>query len=92
MFPPSRQVGLQPRFTLVMVYVFAFCFAFSLALAVPDLLRALRELPAEAGNDAEIARRVAQDALRGRLPWAFAAAVAATALGATSGRLPGLRR
>jgi hypothetical protein len=91
-FSSPTRAGLRPQFTLVMLYVFAFFFAFALAIALPDLLRALRELPPDSNGDPELASRIARDALRGRLSWAFGAAVAATALGAKLGALPGLRR
>lgn len=87
--PP--RASLRPQFTVVMLYLFGFFFVFALALATPALIRSFIALPPEAQQDLELAKSVARDALRERLPWAFGAAVAATALGSLTKRLPGLR-
>jgi hypothetical protein len=90
---PRPPAVFRPHFTLALFYLAALSFAFALVLAVPPLLSAFRALPeAPAPGDLELASRVAQDAVRGRLPLAFAAALLVTALGLRAGVLPGLRR
>jgi ABC-type sulfate transport system permease component len=88
--PPA---SFRPNFTLALLYLAALFFAFALVLTVPPLVAAFRELPeGPAQGDLELASRIAQDAIRGKLWLAFAAAVIVTALGLRAGLLPGLRR
>ena len=100
MAPPLRarpsSVTFRPQFTLLVLYFFAFFVFFCFVLALPDLIAGARALPPSSGplTDAEreAAARIAAEALRGKLPLAFAATVAAIALGAWTRALPGLRR
>jgi hypothetical protein len=95
--PRRRDLGpsFRPRFTLMILYLALFFLGFALLLALPGLLEAFRTLPPSEGpltpEELEVARRAAHEALRGRLGFAFLAAVAATGLGAWRGVLPGLR-
>ena len=84
--PPPRA-----RFTAALLYLFGFSFLFSLLFALPALLRTFLALPPEAQSDLALARDVARDALRTRLPLCFAAAVLATGIGIGTRRLPGFR-
>jgi hypothetical protein len=69
---------------------------YGLLFALPDLLAAARALPpgpAELTPEERAhARAIAQNALRGRVPWVGAAAFVTLALAVWRGALPGLRR
>jgi hypothetical protein len=93
---PRTTTTFRPEFTLFVLYLFAFFVFFALLLALPDLIEGARALPPDPGplREEERARaaQIARDALRGRLGYAFAAAVVALALGARARVLPGLRK
>lgn len=101
--PPSRPPGsrrrstpFRPRFTIMILYVGAFYFLFALLLVLPALLDALAQLPpggeTPTPEELELARDVSRGALSGgKVYVALFAALAATALGAWRGLLPGLR-
>lgn len=78
------------------LYFFAFFLFFCLVLALPALLEGFRSLPPGAGaitdQERELAAEIAQDALRGRLPYALLATVAALGLGLWTRALPGFRQ
>jgi hypothetical protein len=95
--PPKRGTAprsrFEPRFTLGLLYLFAFFFLYALLFVTPALIEAYRGLPpGPAQEDLELASRIAQQALRGKLRLAFAAAALSTAGGIWIGVLPGLRR
>lgn len=99
--PPTRgprpaPVTFRPQFTLVALYFFAFFLFFCLVLAMPALLEGLGSLPPGDGaiteQERELAAEITRDALRGKLPYALLATVAALALGLWTRALPGLRR
>ena len=100
MSPPLRprpsSAAFRPQFTLLVLYFFLFFVFFCFVLALPDLVAGARALPPSSGplTDAEreAGARIAAAALRGKLPLALAATVAALALGAWTRALPGLRR
>ncbi len=91
---PQRPVTFRPRFTLTILYVALFFFAILFAFALPEMLDALRTPPPASPEERELAQQAlaerVQEALRGRVPIALAAAVVLTGLGAYTGRLPGL--
>lgn len=98
--PPLRRprhstVTFRPQFTLLLLYFFGFFVFFALLLALPALLEGLRSLPAREGPLSEqeraLAAEITREALRGRLPYAGIAALAAIALGSWTRTLPGLR-
>ena len=91
---PRRRVSttFTPRFTLSLFYLFGFFFLFALLLVVPALVEAFQQLPAESTpQDLEIASEVARETLRPRLGIAVAGSLLATALGAYTNSLPGMR-
>lgn len=92
--PPRRgRPVFRPRFSLSLLYTVFFFFLFALLLALPELLEAARSLPPGSRSE-DLARgeQVARQALSGaELLLALGLALAATVLGARSGRLPGLR-
>jgi hypothetical protein len=94
--PRRSSVGFRPEFTLFVLYLFGFFVVFALLIALPDLLAGARALPAGEGplsaQEREQAARIARAAVEGKLGLALVAAVAALALGAWTGVLPGLRR
>jgi hypothetical protein len=94
--PRRSSVGFRPEFTLLLLYFFGFFVFFCLLLALPALLEGARDLPVGSAplTDAERERAagLARDALRGRVPYAALAALAALGLGAFTRTLPGLRR
>lgn len=99
--PPTRRprpppVAFRPQFTLVALYFFVFFVFFCLLLAMPALLEGLRSLPPGDGaiteRERELAAEIARDALRGKLPYALLATVAALGLGLWTRALPGFRR
>lgn len=99
--PPTRRprpapVTFRPRFTLVALYFFAFFLFFCLVLAMPALLESLRSLPPSDGpvteRERQLAAEITRDALRGKLPYALLATVAALGLGLWTQALPGFRR
>jgi Na+/proline symporter len=93
---PPRRALPTPRYTLTLLYFFALVVLFGILFALPDLLAAYRALPPGQGpltpEELARAREVARGALRGRLPWVIAAALATVAAAARWGWLPGLRR
>jgi hypothetical protein len=80
----------------MVLYFLAFFVFFCFVLALPDLVEGARALPPGSGplTDAEREQgaRIAAEALRGKLPLALAATIAALALGIWTRALPGLRR
>jgi hypothetical protein len=94
--PRRSSVPFRPEFTLLLLYLFAFFAFFALLLALPDLLAGVRALPPAAGpiteEDRAAAARIAREALRGKLGYAFAAGAGALGLGLWARVLPGLRR
>lgn len=92
---PPRPPGFSPRFTLSLFYVAALLIVYGLLFALPDLLAGARSLPPGAGELApeELARaqEIAREALQGRVPYAFAAALATFGLLVWRGWLPGVR-
>jgi ABC-type sulfate transport system permease component len=90
--PPTRPATFQPRFTLSLLYLFGLFFVYCLLLVAPELSRIVE--PAAPGQEEAVkqaAAEVARQALRPRLPYAFAAAVLTLLLGSHYGFLPGLR-
>ncbi|HVP27847.1 MAG TPA: hypothetical protein VMW35_01625 [Myxococcota bacterium] len=83
--PPPR-----PLATLGLAYVAAFFLLYMLLLLSPTLWTVAR-LDAPGPEKQELARVAARDAARPRLPIAFVAALATTALGIRAGVLPGFR-
>jgi len=91
---PPRAPGFSPRFTLSLFYVAAFVIVYGLLFALPDLMAGARELPPGQAEltpeDLARAREIARDALRGRLLYAVAAALATFGLLVWRGWLPGV--
>jgi len=77
-----------------MLYFFAFFLFFALLLALPDLLEGLRTLPPATSPEAERAAgaQIAQEAVQGRLGYAFIAATVVTGIGSYARILPGIKR
>jgi ABC-type sulfate transport system permease component len=80
----------QPRFTLTILYLFGFFLLYCLILVAPTLWEVARTLPPGPEQQAA-AESAAREAIRGRLLFAFLAALASISLGAYFRRLPGLR-
>ena len=85
-----RPPAFQPRFTLTILYLFAFFLLYCLILVAPTLFEVARALPPGPEQQAA-AEAAAREAVRGRLLFAFLAALASVSLGAHFRRLPGLR-
>lgn len=96
---PRRRPPLElPRLrvTMLLFWVAGFFLLFGLLVALPALLEGLRSLPPGTGplppEELARAREIARSAVHGwRLVFCFVAAVAAAALGARFGVLPGFR-
>ncbi len=88
---PPRRTTFQPRFTLGLLYVVVFFLVYAMLLVAPELIEVWREVPPGPEQE-EVAKEVARQAARPRLPIALAAAVVTTALGTYARILPGLRR
>jgi len=91
--PPSshrRPPPFRPIFSLILVYFFGFFFLFCLLLIAPALLSLSGRTDPGPELQAQ-AQQVAHEAIRGRLPLAFLAALVTTGLGLYTRRLPGLR-
>ena len=82
--------SFQPRFTLSLLYVAAFFFLFCMVLVAPSLYEVWQTVPAGPEQQEE-AKRLAQEVVQPKLRIAFVAAVAATALGAYTRVLPGMK-
>lgn len=90
--PPTRPATFQPRFTLSLLYLFGLFFVYCLVLIAPELSGLVE--PAAPGQEEAVkqaAAELARQAVRPRLPFAFAAAVLTLLLGSHYGFLPGLR-
>jgi hypothetical protein len=86
----TRRATARPRFTLALLYFFAAFFVFCLALAAPALFEVWRGV-SPGPEQEEAARRATQEVLRGRIPWAAAAAAVSVGLLGFARALPGLR-
>lgn len=85
-----RRPPFRPIFSLILVYFFGFFFLFCLLLVAPALFSLIGG--AEPGPELQAqAQQVAHEAIRGRLPLAFLAALVTTGIGLYTRRLPGLR-
>lgn len=92
--PRPPPASFRPQFTLFLLYFFVFFLFFALLLALPDLLEGVRTLPPATSVEQERAAgaRIAQEAVQGKLFWAFLAASVALGIGAWTRVLPGLKR
>jgi hypothetical protein len=90
---PRRGPPFQPRFTLTLLYLLVFFVLYGLLFAAPDLAPLLgaegRALSEQALQ--ERAREATQQTMRGKVPLAFAAALATVGLAAWRRALPGMR-
>lgn len=93
--PRPAPATFRPQFTLVALYFFGFFLFFCLLLATPALLDGLRALPPGEGPITEeeraLAAELTRNALRGKLPFALLATVAAVGAALWTRVLPGLR-
>ena len=88
--PRRPRAPFRPVFSLMLVYFFGFFFLFCALLVAPALVSLLGSTGPGPELEAQ-AQRVAHDAIRGRLPLAFLAALVTTGLGIYTRVLPGLR-
>lgn len=90
MLPPRSGAAFRPRFTVTILYFVAFLLLFCAAFATPALLEVLRSMP-PGPEQQDAAREAARRAVGPRLPIAALAALATTAVGVLTRRLPGTR-
>jgi hypothetical protein len=84
--------SFHPRATLGLLYVFFFFFLYCIVLALPDVVEAARSLPPQpVPDEAQRSAEVWRQSLRGKVPFAFVAAVVTTGLGIYARVLPGVR-
>jgi hypothetical protein len=90
------QASFRPHFTLLVLYFFGFFLLFCFLLILPAMIEGAAQLPVGPGELTEAEKQrgaaIAREALRGKLPIALLATVAAVGLGSWKGVLPGLRR
>ena len=87
----SRPPTFQPRFTLSLLYLFGFFLLYCLLFVAPDLYEVMQNVPT-GPEQQQAAQEAARQAIRPRLPYALAAALATTVVAGRAGWLPGLRR
>lgn len=92
-----RRPPYRASFTLTLLYLFGFFVLFALLFALPDLLRAVAQLPPGpeelSEEELELAKRIAQRALvGGRLYLAVGCSVVTIGLSTYLNVLPGLKR
>lgn len=90
--PYYRKVrsDFRPSFTLGILYLFGFFFVYCLLLVSPSLFEVLRTVPIGPEQE-EVAKRVAQEVVRPRLPIALLLSALSTVAGAHFGLLPGMK-
>ena len=87
----SRPPTFQPRFTLSLLYLFGFFLLYCLLLVAPELHEVMQNVPT-GPEQQQAAQEAARQAVRPRLLYALAAALATTVVAPRAGWLPGLRR
>ncbi|HTF33628.1 MAG TPA: hypothetical protein VK714_08000 [Myxococcota bacterium] len=90
--PPARRRAppFRPVFSVTLAYFAGFFFLFCLLIVAPALVQVAREgEPSEEMQ--QRAQSAAHDAIQGRLPLAFIAALVVTGIGVYARALPGLR-
>ena len=87
----SRPPTFQPRFTLSLLYLSGFFLLYCLLFVAPELYEVMQNLPTGPEQE-QAAQEAARQAVRPRLPYALAAALATTVVAARAGWLPGMRR
>jgi hypothetical protein len=83
--------SFQPRISLGIVYTLVLFFVYCLLFIASDLYEVLVSMPPGPEQE-EMAKQVARQVVRPRLPLAFAAAALTTVLGVYLRVLPGYRR
>ena len=86
----SRPPTFQPRFTLSLLYLFGFFLLYCLLFLAPELYEVMQNVPTGPEQE-QAAQEVARQAVRPRLPYALAAALATTVVAARARWLPGMR-
>ncbi len=89
---PRPPATFHPRFSLSLLYLFGLFFVYCLLFIAPELSELVQ--PASPEQEEAVKRATAEvvrQAIRPRLPYAFAAAVLTLLLGSHYGFLPGLR-
>jgi hypothetical protein len=87
---PPDAPSFQPRISLGIVYTLVLFFVYCLLFTAPALYEVLVSMPPGPEQE-EMAKQVARQIVRPRLPLAFGAGALTTVLGVYLGVLPGYR-